>query len=498
MLERMFAVPDVLGCLVCSGILPKKAMSWFNPHLWPRYQRDRATEKVRVLGGKVGETAVGAGEVTIVGQQKTYDPEYLLYGGDKATGKSNFELWKEKQLEDEDFRELLEGSPDEQKRKKCWPNDTDPYAWGHIGPACLRIGFGFFPWETFAVPTPIAPPYITFWNPQDLGINQTQNFIALAAYSSTDLEFGVGCLRSVYHQGPELQQGVALRVATPTFERYVTEGWSYLKYNNGRFFFSTELDWFNRVYRFQRSLNGTFFGIPDNVDGSGSLFASKYWESWRYMAEGGFWCGPFAARGFYCFMPGPDRRHGIYIDRQPFIQENPQQAFGLFDPYSILLAYRFGSGVNAPAHISDASVYAVKLDYALAANLIVEGSFLRAIRNSHGYAIGYVRPNIAAGAFGNIVYAEPPGSTFINPAPSVPDRDLGWEAMAGFTWQLMDQWVVSGRFSYWQPGKWFNYACIDKSVPNWDIPSAANNWGVRPDRVIDPVFALEIQMSASY
>ena len=290
------------------------------------------------------------------------------------------------------------------------------------------------------------------------------------------------------------------RSSAPTFERYVTEGWAYLKYNNGRYFFNTELDWFNRVYRFQRSLDGTFFGVPDNTDGRGSLFASKYWESWRYMAEAGRWFGAFSGRVFYCFMPGPDRRHGVYIDRQPFIQENPQQAFGLFDPYSVLLSYRFGSGVDAPGHISDASSFAVKLDYALAANLIVEGSFLYAFRNSHGYAMGFVRPNIDAGTgnFGKMVYAEPPGSTFANPAPSIPNSDLGWEAMAGFAWELMDGWPVAVRVSYWQPGKWFNYACIDKGVPNWDKPSADNGWGVRSDRVIDPVLAFEIQLGATF
>ena len=65
-------------------------------------------------------------------------------------------------------------------------------------------------------------------------------------------------------------------------------------------------------------------------------------------------------------------------------------------------------------------------------------------------------------------------------------------------WELMDGWAVSARLSYWKPGKWFNYACVDKGVLNWNIPSAANNWGVRPDRVIDPAFALEIQVGASY
>ncbi len=347
------------------------------------------------------------------------------------------------------------------------------------------------------------------WNINDLGANSVDNLIGTVTYCSTDLELGIGCLRSNYHQGPELQPlqlpplpVVALRNQAPTFERYVTEGWAYLKYNNGQFFFNTELDWFNRVYRFQRSLDGTFFGQIDVLDGRGSLFASKYWESWRYMAEAGAVFGPLSGKVLYCFMPGPDRRHGVYIDRQPFMQENLQQAFGLFDPYSVLLSYRFGSGVNAPGHISDASVFAVRLEYLLASNLALEGSFLYAIRNSNGYALGFVRPDTTAATvaknFGNVVYAEPPGSIPINPAPSIPNRDLGWEAMTGIVWELLDGWAVGARVSYWQPGKWFNYACIDKGVPNWDHPSAGNGFGVRPDRVIDPVIAFEITLGATY
>lgn len=490
MIERNYCVPNILGYLVASGLLPKRVMSWFNPHLWPRYQAGvKGVDGAKADGGPV-------------------DPEYWLFGGDPDTGESRFEIRDKRQLADPDFKATSSETPEEIERKANWPTDDDPYAWGYIGPGSLQIGIGFFPWETpFVFPNPdsslpILPPatVTTLWNANDLGANQAANLIGHVVYTSGDLEFGVGCLRSTYHQGPELQPGLLARISAPTFERYVAEGWAYIKYNNGQFFFNTELDWFNRVYRFQRSLNGTFFGVPDNIDGSGSLFASRYWESWRYMAEFGAMFGPLVGRVFYCFMPGPDRRHGVYIDRQPFIQELAQQALGLFDPYSILLAYRFGAGVNAPGHISDASVFAVRFDHALAANLIFECSYLRAFRNSHGYAIGYVRPNItpATTAFGQVVYAEPPGSVPTNPAPSIPDRDLGWEIMGGMIWKLTEGWAISSRIAYWQPGKWFNFACVDKGVPNWDIPSAANNWGVRPDRAIDPIIAIELTLSASY
>lgn len=483
LLEQSCRAPDILGCLVAAGFLPRRVLSWFNPDRWPRYKtpEDKTT-------GKMED-----------------NPDYQFFGGDPDTNKDCFRVREDAQKEDPDFQDTAVDTPDEAARKAKWPSDDDAYAWGHAGPGSLRIGLGFFPWETPIIPsippgtTNLGPPYFNLWNPSDIGANQAQNYLAFIQYTSTDLEFGVGCLRSTYHQGPELQPSSTARLSAPTFERYITEGWSYLKYSNGRYFFNTELDWFNRVHRFQRSLDGTFFGTPQIADGRGSVFAPRYWESWRYMAEAGGVFGPFGARFFYCFMPGPDRRHGVYIDRQPFIQENRQQAFGLFDPYSILLSYRFGSGVNAPGHISDASVYAVKLDYALAANLIVQGSVLRAFRNSHGYAVGFIRPTNAT--YGYVSYGEPPNSdpgNLNSLAPSIPESDLGWEVMAGFNWELLEGWSLSVRASYWRPGKWFNCACVDKSVPDWTNPRPSNNWGIRPDRVIDSFLAFEIQVGATY
>ena len=107
----------------------------------------------------------------------------------------------------------MQPTPQEEARDKCWPGDTDAYAWGHTGPGCLRIGYGFFLWETPSpFPSATAPllnptttTNTTLWNINDLGANPVDNLIGTLTYCSTDLEFGVGCLRSNFHQGPELQ-----------------------------------------------------------------------------------------------------------------------------------------------------------------------------------------------------------------------------------------------------------------------------------------------------
>jgi hypothetical protein len=217
-------------------------------------------------------------------------------------------------------------------------------------------------------------------------------------------------------------------------------------------------------------------------------------------------------RLFYAHMPGADRRHGILIDRQPFIQDQPHAALYLFNPYSTLLAYGFGSGVNSAGDLSDASVIAARVDYALAANLTVSGGLAHASRVSHGYPIGFIMPDTSAGNFGDVVYLQDFDYRRFNPAfhpfdamiPSIPSRDLGWEATLEILWKLLEPqdqgmgaWGVILRAAFWKPGDWFKYACIDKSVPGWDDPLTAPNWGVNPNRGIDPIYAIQIGITTS-
>jgi hypothetical protein len=394
--------------------------------------------------------------------------------------------------------------------KACDPwGNTRFVRTAYYEPGHLSIGLGFMPWEKILLPG--DPGTRVSWNLNDINAASFRNFIGYLKYYSGNMSAEIGTLHIETHQGPELQQTAARRLNTPTKEIYTTEGWFVLQYNNGRYFLGAELDWFNRIWRLQRSQSG-FFQNPDDVvapvlpefmtdpgsDLSGrSRFAPQYWESWRFMVQGGVYCGPSSLRLFYAYLPGQDRRHGILIDRQPFIQEPEQAALGLFNPYSVLLSYLYGSGVDAPTYINAASVYAVKFDYMLAANLLLECSFLKAYRTSDGYGLGFVRPNTAA--FGNVTYAIQ--GNFLNPAPGIPENDLGWELMGSLLWKLVEldaqNWTIEARVSYWRPGRWFNYACIDRSVPLWEIPGPGNNWGVNPNREIDPVLGFEVRLGAS-
>ena len=89
-------------------------------------------------------------------------------------------------------------------------------------------------------------------------------------------------------------------------------------------------------------------------------------------------------------------------------------------------------------------------------------------RTSNGYGWGCISPAFPAAPTGNVAFA-------INGAagsPNIPDRALGWEVDAGFDWKLLEGFTTNFTIAYWAPGKWFNYACIDRSDPCVECPDA--------------------------
>ena len=168
--------------------------------------------------------------------------------------------------------------------------------------------------------------------------------------------------------------------------------------------------------------------------------------------------------------------------------------FDVFRPYSYLFSYAYGGGLGAynlnnDGYLRDAFVLAGRLDYAVAANLNVFGSFFYANRTSNGYSWGCIGPN----AGGRRAFASTPdGNININlnryaASPNIPDTALGYEFDVGCDWKLLENMTSGFLFGYWQPGKWFSYACVDRSVPLWHTGTTGNSFGVRPDKTIDPI-----------
>jgi hypothetical protein len=213
--------------------------------------------------------------------------------------------------------------------------------------------------------------------------------------------------------------------------------------------------------------------------------------------------GPAKVSLLWAWIPGPDRRHGVLIDRQPFLQNSDNTNTSFFRPYSLLLAYNYGAGNgsvspdNGNGYMTDSNVYAARLDYAVASNLNVNGSFLWAERLSKGYGWGFIQPDLDAGIpTGAVAYGRK--GDFANPAPAIPDSHLGWEIDLGLTWQILENYTIASSFGYWQPGRWFNFACVDRSNPGWKNPLPGNSFGINPDRTIDPVFGMEIVVSGEF
>lgn len=351
-------------------------------------------------------------------------------------------------------------------------------------------------------------------------------------YRDGPLDMGILCNFVRRHRGPE--RLIATGKTTASNNNAVRDrdefyGGIYAKYNNGRFFFNGEFDWFDRLDRLSNAAATPLTTAPNASH-------TEYVQDYRLMTELGVMAGPTKVSLMASWLAGVDRRHGttFNINQGPSTtnatrvattaitpagsgtvsddrwQQSSLSNTGLYRPYSYLMVYSYGLGtyINNDTNngfVSDAMTYAARLDYAVAANLNVYGSFFWADRVGNGEGWGYLAPNPTtvgtAGVLGagngrvRGVYRGTPA----NPAKSIPDNNLGWEVDAGFDWKLLEGLLVNATFAYWQPGKWFNYACVSKTNPLWDTPATDTTlWGTNPNRKIDPMFGMEIKVSAEF
>jgi hypothetical protein len=384
----------------------------------------------------------------------------------------------------------------------------------------LDIGIGYYPYRF--VGTSSIPSQAALGDPYDLitvtpGISRqyfsradksgtlSTDVLAFVTYSNGPLHAGISGNYGSFHIGPE----APLNVIQPTAQLVAQDseychGSIFAKYMNGRFFFNVEAAWLYWTDRYSDP-TGLFLanGIPNTT---------RYIEQWRYMAELGCMAGPAKVSLLYAMTPGPDRRNGTFIGKQPgaFIWHPTFDThlgnFSVFRPYAYIFSYDYGSGLNAynlsaDGFTRDASVLAARLDYAVAANLNVFGTFAWAERASNGYSWGSIGPN--AGVAGSNFPDALDGNISFNfnrygASPNIPDRGLGYEIDTGFDWKLLDRWKIGMVLGYWQPGKWFNYACIDRSVPGWHTGNAGNLFGTRPDRTLDAVIGGEFSSTFEF
>ncbi|MDA8407812.1 MAG: hypothetical protein M0T73_13280, partial [Deltaproteobacteria bacterium] len=364
--------------------------------------------------------------------------------------------------------------------------------------------------DPYDLPSYIDPPVTgaqvpgQFYSRADRSGSFSNDVLAYVTYSSGPLTAGILGAYGSYHIGPEaLLQTTAspTRLLVPV-DSDLFHGTIYEKYNNGRFFLNSELAWLYWTDRFgadPRNGNGP---LPAPKPGDPITLAApqtRYIDQLRAAIETGLVCGPVKISFLNVWSPGPDRRNGMYIDRQPaaFVRHPYYDMFlgnnSLIIPYSFLFAYDYGSGLNgynlnSDGYIRDAFVLAGRLDYAVAANLNLFGSFFWAQRTSVGYERGCLRPNPATNAApsnGNIDFSRVTPGPYMSQnlaTPNITEKALGYEIGLGINWKILEAWTLGVNVNYWAPGKWFSYACIDRSDPNWN-----SNNPITSDRNIDGV-----------
>ncbi|MEW6350732.1 MAG: hypothetical protein AB1646_16850 [Thermodesulfobacteriota bacterium] len=375
----------------------------------------------------------------------------------------------------------------------------------------LDFSLAFYPWrragsssvsgdDWFNISTNLAGDAglpAEYFGRSDRSGSLSRDFRASVHYSAGAINAGIIGSFGAFHIGPEgtLKAPGAAAVALAQDSEFY-HGAAYVKYFNGRFFFNSEGAW---MYWTDRYADPTAAAGTPNP---------RYAEQWNYLVELGTVVGPAKLTLLHSWTPGPDRRNGILIDKQPaaFVRhDNFDRLLGSYDvlrPYSLLFAFNYGSGLNALSlngngYARDASAFAGRLDYAAAANLNLFGSLLWAQRTSKGYSWGAIGPNTTL--FGGPVDGNL--SLVINryPAsPNIPDTSLGYEVNVGLDWGFLDGWTTSLIGGYWQPGKWFTYACVDRSVAGWETGTPGNFFGTRPNRKIDPVIGAAWSMTFAF
>ncbi len=325
-----------------------------------------------------------------------------------------------------------------------------------------------------------------------------------------------------------------------TRDQVFEDGIAYVKYNNGRFFFNGELGWWRWNTRFQPGLIPTPEPNPAGPNGGGglgSIYQPVNNEGWQWAVETGALCGPSKLSPLYSFIPGPDRRQGIWMSRSSWndiAYGNVPCNVMLFLPYSYLMTYQYASGLNfrnalGEGGMTDATSVGARIDYAVAANLNWYGSFFWAWRNSGAWPWGVLTIDQGTAGLGggfsgaNAVQVfginvqggnAPQNGGLAGFAPNIPDNNLGYELTTGVDWKLLEGLTMNMRAAFWQPGEWFKFACLDKTLVtttaaggnlhNMLTPTGALAMpgspfgGVNPSKAIDPIWAFTGSLNVDF
>jgi hypothetical protein len=293
------------------------------------------------------------------------------------------------------------------------------------------------------------------------------------------------------------------------------------KYNNGKFFFNGEADWFNRWRSGRGTANGTTAsGTPANTPPT-LVNQNEDDQAWLYGIELGALCGPSKVTFNYVRATGDDTSTRDTSEDAAIAEQSISAQY--MKPWGYLMYYMYGTGdgwdASGDGQPTNFHHVGGRLDYAIAANLNTFVVFSKAWRDQAGaYTLGgdfrvggrpFTNDDIAAAkGFG-------PNSAAGDTRVAVPEsaNDIGWELDLGYDWKILEGLTWSTTFAYWKPGNWWahafpNTAFIYRQLNGGPIPAngtnqiVPNNQGTNAvafiGRDIDPLFAAETRLLINF
>lgn len=289
----------------------------------------------------------------------------------------------------------------------------------------------------------------------------------LMDYNQGPLNAGIGVLYQQTHVNA--YQAALLTAGGDTTISTGSRGWdvvwtrwdAVMKYNNGRFFLNAEYYWSNRDY----TRIGNY---------------PIYREGYLSWVNGGILAGPLKLDLVWAQASGTPKHTnrigtaGAFLDNPTRVGMTENINYQAMRPYQFLMFETYAGGNNqfnadGTGQMGDAIALGGRLDYAVAANLNMFGTFLYAKRlerngdyaGSYNTGITNAGDTTVSATSASVTTAQNwkaaiTGNAGLN--PYVDDNLIGWEAQGGLDWKILEGMTWNVSYAYWQPGSWFNQA----------------------------------------